>query len=55
VRKGNNWSFIDLSGFELISMSYEYAGDFMEGLAPVKLHNKWGYIDRCGNVVLPLI
>ncbi len=30
----------------------EKAGTFSEGLAPVKINSKWGYIDRLGNVLI---
>jgi hypothetical protein len=53
VRKGSTWGYIDLGGTELISLQYEYAGNYREGMAPVRLHNQWGYIDRCGTVILP--
>ena len=34
---------------------YTGAGDFSEGLAPVSLNRKWGYVDKAGrNVIKPM-
>ena len=33
---------------------YDYKDDYYEGLAAVRLNGKWGYIDKSGNVVIPL-
>lgn len=38
---------------EVIPFQYDDVGDFSEGLAPVKLNGKWGYIDKTGKVVIP--
>lgn len=32
--------------------SYENAGDFSEGLAPVSIDKKWGFIDKTGKLVI---
>jgi hypothetical protein len=37
-----------------ILAKYDYAGDFSEGLAQVKLGLKWGFIDKTGKEVIPL-
>ncbi len=42
------WGFIDEEGKEVIGLKYDYAYDFREGLAKVKLNGKWGYIDKDG-------
>jgi hypothetical protein len=34
-------------------LTYESIGPFSEGLAPVKLQGKWGFIDTAGKVVIP--
>ncbi len=33
---------------------YDYKGNYYEGLALVKLNDKWGYIDKSGNEVIPI-
>lgn len=33
---------------------YEYVEDFSEGLAAVELNGKYGFVDKSGNVVIPL-
>jgi antitoxin component YwqK of YwqJK toxin-antitoxin module len=38
---------------EVIPLKYEGADDFDNGLAQVKLHGKWGVIDRNENVIVP--
>lgn len=37
----------------VIPIKYEDADDFRNGLAQVKLHGKWGVIDRNENVIVP--
>ena len=37
-----------------IPVKYDYTGDFREGLAAVKLNGKYGFINKSGNVVIPL-
>ena len=34
---------------------YESAGDFSEGLAPVQLHGKYGYINKNDELVIPFM
>jgi serine/threonine protein kinase len=41
-------------GNEVISLKYDDAGSFSEGLAPVKLNGKWGYIDKQDRQVISL-
>lgn len=36
VKAGNKWGYIDGSGKMLINPQFENAGDFSDGLAPVK-------------------
>ena len=40
---------------QIIAPQYEDAGTLYEGLAPVKLGGKWGYIDEYNNVVIDFI
>lgn len=51
--KDKKWGFIDRSGKIVITFEYEDAGNFSEGLAPVKKEGKWGYISRTGEVKIP--
>jgi uncharacterized membrane protein YhaH (DUF805 family) len=43
---------IDRQGNWIVQPIYDYIGDFSEGLAEVKLGNKWGFIDKQGNLVI---
>ncbi len=38
---------------EVVPCKYDGASNFSEGLAPVKLNGKWGFIDKLGNEVVP--
>src|SRR4030095_5504900 len=38
----------------IIPAKYQNADYFREGLAPVKLNGKWGFIDKTGKEVIPL-
>lgn len=49
------YGFVDTNGIEVVSPKYFEAGDFHEGLAWVQLNGKSGFIDKLGNVVVPLI
>lgn len=42
---GNKWGFIDRSGKFTVQPKYDSVGEFHEGLAPVFLNQKWGYIN----------
>ena len=37
----------------VIPTAYDYAFYMSEGLAPVVINEKWGYIDRSGKMVIP--
>ena len=37
-----------------MSPKYEWSTDFSEGLALVRLENKWGFIDKNGQIIIPL-
>ena len=39
----------------VIEPKYDYAEDFVDGLAAVELNGKYGFIDRAGKVVVPII
>ena len=46
------YSFVDRSGKIISEERYESAGQFSEGLAPVRIDKKWGYIDKTGKIVI---
>jgi hypothetical protein len=48
----SNYGYIDRTGRVIIDFQFKYANDFSEGLAAVKVGEKWGYIDRTGKVVI---
>lgn len=53
VGKNGKFGFIDKNGNIKINLSYDFAGDFNNGLAPVVKNNKVGFIDEDGQVVIP--
>lgn len=44
--------FVDEKGKTIIPCKLDKAGDFSEGLAPVRIGRLWGYIDRSGKMVI---
>jgi hypothetical protein len=46
------WGFIDINGKWVIQPLYHDASSFYEGLASVKVNNKYGYIDKQGNFII---
>jgi hypothetical protein len=44
--------FIDASGKFVIQPHFESARDFKDGLAAIRLRDKWGFIDKAGRVVI---
>ncbi len=50
--KNQKNGFVDKNNKVIIPFKYENVFDFSEGLAPVKLNGKWGYIDKKDNVVI---
>lgn len=55
-KKDELYGFIERNGVPLTDTLYDAVGDFGEnGLAAVRSHGKWGYINRTGQVVIPLI
>lgn len=42
------YGFYDTNGDVVIQPKYEDAGYFSEGLAPVKLNGRWGYVNHAG-------
>jgi hypothetical protein len=47
-----HWGFINSRGI-VIPPQFEEVGDFSEGLAEVKVGDKWGFINRVGEMVIP--
>jgi hypothetical protein len=43
----------EASVYEVIPLMYDYVSDFSEGLAAVCLDERWGYINKDGEVVIP--
>lgn len=46
------WGIIDTLGKKVIPCMYEFCGDFREGLAPVKVNDKFGFIDINNKMVI---
>ncbi|HEY9432310.1 MAG TPA: WG repeat-containing protein [Blastocatellia bacterium] len=46
------FTFINQSGSVISSDRYDYAKDFSEGFAPVRIAGKWGYIDKKGRIII---
>jgi hypothetical protein len=54
VYDGKKCGAIDIWGRNMIPCKYQFIGDFSEnGLAHVKFYDKWGYIDKKGNEIIP--
>ena len=51
--KSGPWGFVDRNGKLVIPATWDWAANFSEGLASVKLSGKWGCIDRSGKLVIP--
>ncbi|MBS1617377.1 MAG: WG repeat-containing protein [Bacteroidetes bacterium] len=47
----NRW-YIDTTGKIALTVPYSEIGDFHEGLAFVRSHGKWGFIDKAGREVI---
>jgi len=52
VRLNGRWAFVDRSG-GIVSSWFDAVGRFREGRAPAKQGDKWGYVDRSGEFVIP--
>jgi hypothetical protein len=46
------WGFIDMTGKWVISPSYQAAKNFCDGVAAVRVNNKYGYIDKKGEFIV---
>jgi hypothetical protein len=47
------YSFIDKAGEAVSDVRFDDAGDFSEGLAPIRIGRQWGYADRTGQISIP--
>ena len=52
--KAYKTGYINKKNEMVISEIFDDAGDFSEGLAPVCIGNKWGYIDKNGKYQIAL-
>jgi hypothetical protein len=52
MRDGSSARFLDKGGRQHIAGSYQDAREFREGMAPVMIKGKWGYIGKAGKVVI---
>ncbi|HVO99964.1 MAG TPA: WG repeat-containing protein [Bryobacteraceae bacterium] len=46
------FSYIDKTGRVITEQRFDFARDFSEGLAPVKIGALWGFVDKNGKVVI---
>lgn len=49
---GGYYKFIDINGKQAFKDSFERAGFFANGLAPVRKDNKWGFINKKGELAV---
>lgn len=52
VRRDHLYGFIDTTGNELINCKYQSVGKFKDELLPVRLNDKWGYVNIKGKTVI---
>ncbi|MDI9348118.1 MAG: WG repeat-containing protein [Methylacidiphilales bacterium] len=53
--KNKKWGLINSKGVEVVSPQYDLVSNFnSNGLAIVKLNNKWGYVNAEGKLISPL-
>lgn len=53
VVKEQKWGYLDKDGKEVISLSYERAFPFADGLAQVMIDGKYGFINTNNEVIIP--
>lgn len=53
VEYNKKYGYLNTYGSYLIAPKYDYAYDFSEGYALVKLWNKYFFIDKSGNKLSP--
>lgn len=52
IENPERWSFLRDDGAIMFENRFQAAGDFSQGVAPVKVAGKWGYINRSGAIVV---
>jgi serine/threonine protein kinase len=57
TRRDNKWIFIDKNYADIVipKLDYDIIDDFSEGLASVRLKRSFGFIDKTGNEIVPLL
>ncbi len=51
--KEGKWGYIDNAGKTVIPFIYDYADEFYDGFAAVRIDYRWGFIDQNGKTVIP--
>lgn len=54
VRIGDKWGILTADGEQLAEVKFDSVGVFHDGLAVVKAAERYGYIDRSGEIVIPI-
>lgn len=54
VRIGDKWGVLTADGEQLAEVKFDSVGVFHDGLAVVKAAERYGYIDRSGEIVIPI-
>lgn len=49
---GQNWGYMNTDGKIVIQAKYQTAGPFKDGLARVKIDDKYGFIDQKGKIII---
>ena len=52
IQQNGKHGYIDVAGRIIVSPRFNDAREFVQGLALVKLVEKWGYIDTTGNFII---
>lgn len=52
IKEYGKWGYIDQKGVKIIECKYDFASDFFDGLAAVKIDSLWGFIDSRGGVMI---
>lgn len=52
VKKRNDYGFVDIQGNELVVPQFKMARNFSNGLAAIKINEKWGFVNKSGKVVI---
>jgi len=55
VERNGKWGYVYTTGKSAIPFRYEWAGVFVDGLAPTKINGKYGFINKSGKTVIPYI